>query len=223
MPAFCTKCGAALGNAAFCTACGTPVAPATAPPAVQASAPSAPQGGGNVLKILLIIVGIFAALIIVSMGSCLYIAYRAKSKIQEFAKAPGSTSVYTGKQDACSLISASEVGEALGEPAEIVTGSSGSSVCHFKYGAEGTNAVALTVTWKGGAMAMKIMHAAMDHMDQSQAFQPLEGIGDEAYLAPLGSAVLMRKGDVMVNISLPAAGNHGDAAKQNARDIAGRL
>jgi len=223
MPAFCTKCGAALGNAAFCTACGTPVAPAAAVPGVQTPAPAAPQGGSNVLKIVLIIVGIFAALIIVSMGSCFYIAYRAKNKIQEFAHAPGSTSVYTGKQDACSLISASEVGEALGEPAEGITGSSRSSVCRFKYGAEGANAVDVTITWKGGAMAMKIMHAAMDHMDKNQAFQPLDGIGDEAYLAPMGSAVLMRKGDVMVNISVPAAANHGDAAKQIARDIAGRL
>jgi hypothetical protein len=222
MPAFCTKCGAALGNAAFCTACGTPVASAPAP-AVQAPAPVAPQGGSNVVKIVLIIGGILAALILVSMGSCFYIAYRAKNKIQEFAQAPGSTRVYTGKQDACSLIQASEVSEALGEPAEVITDSSGSSVCRFKYGAEGNNAVDVAVTWKGGAMAMKIMHAAIDQGDKMQAFQPLNGIGDEAYLAPMGAAVFMRKGDVMVNINLSTADSKGEAAKKIASAIAGRL
>lgn len=222
MPAFCTKCGAALGNAAFCTACGAPVASAPAPP-VQAPAPPAPQGGSNVVKIVLIVGGILAALILVSMGSCFYIAYRAKNKIQEFAQAPGSTHVYTGRQDACSLIQATEVSEALGEPAEVIAGSSASSICRFKYGPEGNNTVDVAVTWKGGAMAMKIMHSAMDAGDKTQAFQRLSGIGDEAYFAATGNAVLMRKGDVMVNISVGSGENKSEAARKIASAIAGRL
>jgi hypothetical protein len=222
MPAFCTKCGAALGNAAFCTACGTPVAPPTAAPAAPVQS-TPPQGGSNVIKIVLIIGGILAVLILVSMGSCFYIGYRAKKKIEEFAQAPASTRPYAGKQDACSLIEVSEVSEALGEPAEVVTDSSGSSICRFKYGADGNNSVDVTVTWKGGAMAMKIMHAAIDASDKNQAFQRLNGIGDEAYLAAMGGAVLMRKGDVMVNINMSSADNKSEAARKIARAIAGRL
>lgn len=56
-----------------------------------------------------------------------------------------------------------------------------------------------------------------------QVFQPLNGIGDEAYLAPVGTVVLMRKGDVMVNITIGTAENQGEAAKKIASAIAGRL
>jgi len=224
MAAFCTKCGAALGAGAFCTSCGAPVAPAAAAPAAPAPAPAAPapsQGGSNVLKIVLIIVGILALLIILCMGTCFYVAYRAKNKIQEFTQAPANTRPYQGKKDACSLISASEVGEAVGEPAEVVPESSSSAACHFKYGTEGGKVVNVTFTWQGGAFAMKLMHAALEHGGQSQGYQTIEGVGDEAYVDPVGSELLMRKGDVMVNIVTSATGT--DAAKKIAGTIAGRL
>ena len=70
---------------------------------------------------------------------------------------------------------------------------------------------------------MKIMHAAIDASDKTQTFQPLQGVGDEAYLAATGNSVLMRKGDVMVNINLGTADNRNEAAKKIASAIAGRL
>lgn len=228
MAAFCTKCGAALGTGPFCTACGTPVAaaaaapttPAAATPVTPTPAPGAPQGGSNLIKIVLIIGGIIALLMVLGMGSCFYIAYRAK---KEFSEAPGSSRVYTGKKDACSLITASEVSDAIGETAQVVTESSNSALCRFKYGASGDNMLDVTVTWRGGAMAMKIMHAAIGHNDKQQGLETVEGIGDEAYLVGVGSVLLMRKGDVMVNINMSAAQNKGEAVKKIASTIADRL
>jgi hypothetical protein len=62
----------------------------------------------------------------------------------------------------------------------------------------------------------------MDHGDKVQAFQPLNAIGDEAYLAPMGTAVFMRQGDVMVNINMGTAENQGEAARKIASAV-GRL
>jgi hypothetical protein len=54
-------------------------------------------------------------------------------------------------------------------------------------------------------------------------FTTLDGIGDEAYLAPGNSALMMRKGDVLVQIDLREGGISPQAAENMARKIAGRL
>ena len=54
-------------------------------------------------------------------------------------------------------------------------------------------------------------------------FTTVEGVGDEAYLAPGNSSLMMRKGDVMVNIDLRESGISADAAKKMASKIADRL
>ena len=59
--------------------------------------------------------------------------------------------------------------------------------------------------------------------DWEQLSLVLEGIGDEAYLAPGNSALMMRKGDVMVNIDLRESGVNADAAKKMASRIADHL
>jgi hypothetical protein len=56
-----------------------------------------------------------------------------------------------------------------------------------------------------------------------ETFTEVEGIGDEAYLAPGNSALMMRKGDVMVNIDLRESGVNADAAKKMASRIADHL
>jgi hypothetical protein len=56
-----------------------------------------------------------------------------------------------------------------------------------------------------------------------ETFTSLEGIGDEAYLAPGNSSLMMRKGDVMVTIDLRASGISAEAAENMARKIAERL
>ena len=53
--------------------------------------------------------------------------------------------------------------------------------------------------------------------------QPVDGIGDEALLMPMGSGLLMRKGDVLVHIDMRVANVSVDAAESMARTIAGRL
>jgi hypothetical protein len=54
-------------------------------------------------------------------------------------------------------------------------------------------------------------------------FQSVAGIGDEAYAGPMGSTLMFRKGDVMVNIDLRMVGNNVDAAKVIAQKILARL
>jgi hypothetical protein len=63
----------------------------------------------------------------------------------------------------------------------------------------------------------------MKHISGMETFTTVEGIGDETYIAPGNSALMMRKGDVMVNIDLRESGVSADAAKKMASKIAGRL
>ena len=70
---------------------------------------------------------------------------------------------------------------------------------------------------------MGLAHGAMKHVAGMDTFTTVEGIGDETYMAPGNSALMMRKGDVMVNIDLRESGVSADAAKKMARIIAGRL
>ena len=70
---------------------------------------------------------------------------------------------------------------------------------------------------------MKLSHGAMKAISGTETFTPIEGVGDEAYVAPMGSGLMMRKGDVMVNIDLRTAGLNADAAKKLAAKMASRL
>ena len=78
-------------------------------------------------------------------------------------------------------------------------------------------------TWENGGITMGIAHGAMKHISGMETFTSVEGIGDETYIAPGNSALMMRKGDVMVNIDLRESGVSADAAKKMASKIAGRL
>ena len=66
MASFCTKCGATLsGTTQFCTACGAPVGAAAmpgSPQPVPVPPAQAPSGGASVLKVILIIIGVFVGL-----------------------------------------------------------------------------------------------------------------------------------------------------------------
>ena len=92
--AFCTKCGAALGGAKFCTSCGAPVASgpvvstaATANP-INTSATSAPATSSSpVVKILMIVLGIIVLVALLGLGTCVYVGYRAKNKVDEVRQA----------------------------------------------------------------------------------------------------------------------------------------
>jgi OmpA-OmpF porin, OOP family len=109
-PRFCTGCGAALSaGAKFCEECGasaeaqpsavsaasTP-APATprlqvvhtttAPTQAPAQAPPA-KSGGMFLKVVMILAALFVLVLLAVMGSCAYIAYRAKKKADAIEQA----------------------------------------------------------------------------------------------------------------------------------------
>jgi hypothetical protein len=235
MPGFCEKCGSPVGDGKFCPKCGAAVS--TAPPVAGVSTPASstpagstippaattPQGGGGIAKVLIIVVAVIGIFVVLSMGSCFYMAYRIKKKATEFTQAQGSTRRYSGKRDACSLIKASDVSDAIGQSADVDEGSSTSSNCSFTYGSGGANRVNVEFTWQGGALAMNLAHGAMKQIGGMETFTPVEDLGDEAYLAPMGSMLMMRKGDVLVQIDLRTAGLNADAGKKIAAKIASRL
>ena len=100
--AFCTYCGSTMdANAHFCTKCGKSVTPAGSSPAAAAPAPApaapqtyappaqaytpqaapAPSSGGGALKIVLIIIGVFVLIGMLSAAALMYTAYRVRRSI----------------------------------------------------------------------------------------------------------------------------------------------
>ena len=69
---------------------------------------------------------------------------------------------------------------------------------------------------------MKLAHGVQSISGVS-AFTTVPNVGDEAYLTPDSSGLMMRKGDVMVNIDLRASGVSVDAAEKIAAKIGDRL
>jgi hypothetical protein len=195
---------------------------ATYPPPVAAY-PPAQTGSGSGVKILFIVLAVIAFLGLLLAGSCFYVVYRAKQRVSELkTEMGGSAPRYTGARDACAKLSETEASEALGQKVTAVE-SRGSLSCIYHFGTGGKNEVPVEYTWQGGAIAMKLSHGAMTQISGSDTFTTVPGIGDEAYLAPMNSALLMRKGDVMVNIDMRTGGLNGEAAKAMARKIAENL
>lgn len=193
--------------------------PAYIPPPTY-TAPSTPStGGGSGLKIVFIILGILVFFGLLAMGSCAYIAYRAKQRINAVTGQMKSRP-YHGKKDPCALATMTEVGNALGKP---VTGMQpvGTSACIYHLGDD--QQIAIETTWEGGTMTMNLTHGAMKQISGTETFTRVTGLGDEAYVAPMGSALMMRKGDVMVNIDLRSGGLNAEGAKEIAKKIAARL
>jgi hypothetical protein len=122
----------------------------------------------------------------------------------------------------CSLVTKEEVGEALGTTMSEATG--GTSSCQYTSSAGNNQALDVHVTWQGGAMALKFSRTVLKGVGGVQEFfQPVAGIGDEAYIAPMGTTLMFRKGDVLVNLQLHMVGNNVDAAKAIAQKIVARL
>jgi hypothetical protein len=175
------------------------------------------------MKILIGVLAFFMFLILVVAGSCVYIGYRVKQKAHEFSKSMGGNATpYTGKRQPCAMLSTSEAAEALGQAVASVE-QRGTTVCAYTYGPGGSKNFDVDYTWEGGGIAMGLTHGAMKHVAGMDTFTTLEDIGDEAYMAPGNSALLMRKGDVMVNIDLRETGISAEAAQKMARKIANHL
>lgn len=91
---FCSACGSAPADQqSFCVKCGTPVegasrsgaaasSPAPSVPGSPSAAGPARTGGGSFAKVLLIVLAVVIGMIALSMGTCLYVAYRAKRSFE---------------------------------------------------------------------------------------------------------------------------------------------
>ena len=237
MAGFCTKCGSALGEGTrFCLQCGTPVAArptaaqAPAPPAgVQAVGPApvaAPaKSGSTALKIIVGLLAFIVLITLLGIGGCVYVGYRIRKRARELSQTYTTPSTTWGQaanqRNVCSLITKEEVGEAFGTT--ITDAAGGTSYCQYS-SAGNRQTLAVQLTWQGGALAMKIASAAFKGVAGGVAgFQPVAGLGDEAYLGPMGSTLMFRKGDVMVTLDLRMIGNNAEAAKTIAQKIAARL
>jgi hypothetical protein len=228
--AFCAHCGGKLDQGTrFCASCGHAVSADPASPAVSgtgttpgaavaaAPAPATAGGGGKATKIIFTVLGVFTFLVLTAFAGCFYVGYRIKQRANEMGF---NAKPYQGRRDPCRLVTNDEVAAAFHTP--VVTAEKSGNVCTYDLG--GTHAVAVDVTWEGGTLAMKLAHGAMKNMVAGmETFTPVAGVGDETYVEPMGSGVMLRKGDVMVNIDLRTAGQNADAGKQIAALIAGRL
>jgi zinc-ribbon domain len=224
MATFCVSCGNPLADGArFCNKCGA-TQPGAQAGAVIPPAPAAPAstGSNTAMKIIIGILAFFMFLMLVVAGGCAYFAYRVRQKTHEFAQSMHTDAKpYTGRRQPCAMLSTSEASDALGQTVASVE-QRGTSACEYSYG-NGQH-FDVEYTWQGGGITMGIARGAMKHISGMETFTSVEGIGDEAYLAPGNSALMMRKGDVMVNIDLRGeSGVTPDAAKKMASKIAGRL
>lgn len=243
MAGFCTKCGSPVGDEArFCLQCGTPVASRAAAPQAPAAAISAgvqpaaaasgaapAKSGSAAVKIIVGVLAFFMLVTLLGIGGCVYVGYRMRKRARELSQTyhlemtPGATSGRAASaRDVCSLVTKEEVGEALGTTISEAT--VGTSSCRYTSSAGNNQALEVRVTWQGGTMAMKVSRMVLKGVAGVQEFfQPVAGIGDEAYIAPMGTTLMFRKGDVLVNMQLHMVGNNVDAAKAIAQKIAAKL
>ncbi|HLK33450.1 MAG TPA: hypothetical protein VKT29_10200 [Terriglobales bacterium] len=184
-----------------------------------ASAPA--KGGGGAAKIIFAILGVLTFFVLAAAGSCFYIGYRIKKRAHEFSQNMGlNAKPYAGNRDACRLATKAEVAAAFRAP--VLHAEHEGDTCVYDFG--GSRRVAIQVTWEGGTLAMKLSHGALKSISGGMdTFTPVAGVGDETYVEPMGSGVMVRKGDVMVNIDLRMANQNADAGKQLAAIIASRL
>jgi hypothetical protein len=174
------------------------------------------------MKILIGVLAFFMFLILVVAGSCVYIGYRVRQKAHEFSKSMGGDAKpYTGRRQPCAMLSTSEASSALGQTVASVE-QRGTMSCEYTFGSSGKH-FDIDYTWQNGGITMGIARGAMKQVAGMDTFTSVEGIGDETYLAPGNSALMMRKGDVLVQIDLRESGISAEAAENMARKIASHL
>jgi zinc-ribbon domain len=226
MATFCASCGSPLADGTrFCEKCGAAVIgppPATAVPmASPVPAPGAPKGSSTAIKVIIAILAGIMFVILLLAGGCFYLAYRVKQKAHEYTKEMGNVTPYAGKREPCAMLTPDEASSAIGQPVSSAK-PIGSTVCRYTYGTD-SRWFNVQYEWQGGTMAMGIAHGVMKNMSGLGSFTTVEGAGDEAYLAPMGSTLMMRKGDVMVHMELRVSGVSTEAATKMAKIIARRL
>ena len=173
------------------------------------------------MKVIIAILAVIMFVVLLVAGSCFYFMHRVAQRAHEYTKEMGNVTPYAGKREPCAMLTADEASTAIGQ---AVTSAEpiGRTVCRYTFGTDGRQ-LNVQYEWQGGTMAMGIAHGVMKNMSGLGSFTPLVGVGDEAYLAPMGSTLMMRSGDVMVHMDLRVSGVSTDAATKMARIIAGRL
>ncbi|HZS99195.1 MAG TPA: OmpA family protein [Terriglobales bacterium] len=85
MPVVCSQCGAALSqDQSFCSVCGTKRNSATSSTVASSQVTTQAAPAGKLIKVALITAALIMVILMVGMGSCVYIAYRAKNEAQRF-------------------------------------------------------------------------------------------------------------------------------------------
>lgn len=134
MAAFCSRCGAPVSGA-FCGKCGAAQA-AQAAPAAPGPAPSpAPAAGSPIVKIVLIVVGVFMLLGVLATAGLFYAGYKVKQKVEETAAESGinlrdlasqtRASANAPARDGCPLLPKDEAQQIIGIPISRVDGAPG--------------------------------------------------------------------------------------------------
>ena len=96
MAGFCTKCGSALPDgSSFCTGCGTPVGTAVAQAPGAAPPPVPPPQGTSALKIILIIVGVFVGIGILSGAVILFGVWKVGRSVKVDPRSSDRLSITT--------------------------------------------------------------------------------------------------------------------------------
>lgn len=195
----CPKCGApaASDQTKFCAKCGTALpapgataSPPSAQPAAAGTAAAPAKSSGPWVKIIVGVLGFFVLVGILAMGTCAYLGYRLKQKVEQAkseygldklgsnlpSASPGSPA--TPAREACSLLTKEEVTEVTGIEVTEVHGDT--AKCTY---ASATNPtlVETSVTWENGAMGYKMMVGTMKfNAPGGKGYAPITGIGDEA-------------------------------------------
>ena len=91
--------------------------------------------------------------------------------------------------------------------------------------AEGPPFIGVKIYWEDGnttVMATRMANQLLG-AEMKNAFEPLAGIGDEAWLGPMASILVFSKGDVGVELDLRLLPNARDKGIRLAQLIAGRI
>ena len=149
-------------------------------------------------------------------------------------EAPGKTApaLKVSRDNPCSVMFPTEVEEILGVPSrmrEVVD----EVTCHYLFEPAGANQpkpardehfIEVKIYWTGGRTAVTAARMAANLLGSgSSGFEKLPGIGDEAWVAPMGAWLAFSKGDVGVEIDMRMMPGEKDKAVRLARLIASRV
>lgn len=140
--------------------------------------------------------------------------------------ASGQPAVVVDRDNPCSVLLPSEAAEILGVSIavrEVVD----ETTCHFDYEEpepDGPQYFSMQVHFTGGAVAVLAMRGASQLLGGDEAgFERLPDVGDEAWLGPLASMLVFRKGDAAVELDLRLVPDGREKGIRLATLIASRL